>query len=921
MCGLVNNYSQLEVIADEQKPDFIVLTETHLTDDIEEQEIQLRNYDQYVTRSNSNRTGGVIIYWKKQWNVIKIGEKSSDYNYWISAYKATMKNNQFVIVAVYRSPSSSEVEFCQVFEQVMEEICEAQYDIIIAGDFNIDWCKEETYKKRLECAFNDNGLKQIVNDYTRITENTKTIIDYVITNSENVSAANNSLNKIADHEAIDIKVKTRTKNQDEISKKEIEIFKYNKTLFNQEISAILKNNENDDLNITVDNFDSAIENTIKKFTNKKTINTKSNVNKWFNRELKLLKKEKVRKYQIAKTENTDTAWNNYKITRNTYKTQIEAKKNNYINKQINNAKDQKQMWREIKNLVLKKNKTGIKDVIFNDIEYKDNYQMATQFNDYFVNSIKSINNTIENVQYINNIPVITTRFRFRAVTIQDLQNICKNMKNKPDFNNVTIKLIMDNWNIIGKSMREIINKSLETGVFPDSWKYSMVTPIEKIAKTNKCEEFRPINTLKTCEKIMEKIVKEQLETYMEQHNLFSKYQSGFRKKFSCETTVNYVINRWKYADRKKKIMAIFLDFKRAFETIDRELLIRKLYMYGIRESELKWFKSYLTNRKQITKVNGVKSNKVNNEFGVPQGSILGALLFIIYINDMPNILEKCEIILYADDTLIYAEGDTDEQCRENLMHDINKINSWLKMNRLKLNENKTKLLEVNMDSESIIKINNEEIEKVNKIKYLGFIIDKDLKLKEHIDYICKKIGKKIGFFKRVRNKISQITAIHMYNTMIKPHFEFGSTILYTCCSTTQIERLQKLQNKAMRSILKCNIYTPIRLMLDTLKWLNIHQRLELNTLQFIHKMKIGNAPEYLTEQLGYVREVQPYHLRNAENFRLPRAKTTAMQQSLFFKGLKLYNLLPNNIKTERNINISRRNITQFVKNNMVNSIL
>lgn len=168
-------------------------------------------------------------------------------------------------------------------------------------------------------------------------------------------------------------------------------------------------------------------------------------------------------------------------------------------------------------------------------------------------------------------------------------------------------------------------------------------------------------------------------------------------------------------------------------------------MYGIRENELQWFKSYLTNRKQITKVNGVKSDETDNEFGVPQGSILGALLFIIYINDMPNILEKCEIVMYADDTLIYAKGDTEEQCTDNLTHDMNNINNWLKMNKLKLNESKTKIMEINMNCNVIFKINNETIENVKQIKYLGFVIDKELKFK-HVEYICKKIGKKNWIF-------------------------------------------------------------------------------------------------------------------------------------------------------------------------------
>ena len=140
---------------------------------------------------------------------------------------------------------------------------------------------------------------------------------------------------------------------------------------------------------------------------------------------------------------------------------------------------------------------------------------------------------------------------------------------------------------------------------------------------------------------------------------------------------------------------------------------------------------------------------------------------------------------------------------------------------------------------------------------------------------------KNGFFKRIRNEVSTLTAINIYNTIVKPHFEYGSTILYTCCTKQQIVRLQKLQNKSIRSILKCNRYTSTILMLDTLKWLNIYQRLEFNTLLFIQKLKYGNGPEYLIRQLQYVREVQPYNLRKAENFRLQRVTTSAMQNPFF----------------------------------------
>lgn len=717
--------------------EFIILSETHLTKNIEESEIKIQGYDQISSLSESSKTGGVIIYYKESWKVDIIVEKIDNLKYWILACRAKCKNNNIIITAVYRSPSYGEAEFCQIFEDTLEEICEDANDVIIAGDFNIDWSIDSFYKKRIERILNDNGLKQIVNEYTRVARNSKTMIDYVITNSHKVSAKNSTKDKISDHEVINIIIQGQHSEPQEKNNSQKEIFKYNKILFQQTLSSI-KCDSSKDLDGSVIELDDAFKESVRKCTHVRVLNKKNNVNKWFNEELRQMKTEKIWKYQKAKFENTNEAWDNYRITRNTYKVKLVNENSKYVNNKINNAPNQKQMWIEIKNLVLKKSNEAIKSVIFNQVEIKDNKQIASHFNNYFVKSIGTIRESIENVQYKNIIPMTNNHFKFRAINIAELKNIINELKNKPDYNKISTTIILDNWNLTGKVILNIINKSLQTGVFPKAWKETMVTPIAKVAKTNKCEEFRPINTLKTCEKILEKVVKKQLDKFIEDNAIISKYQSGFRKKYSCETAVNYVINRWKNVEKNNKMMAIFLDFKRAFETIDRQIMLKKLEMYGIKGNELKWFESYLGNRVQITKVNGTTSDEIENGFGVPQGSILGALLFILYINDMPTTLEKCEIVLYADDTLIYTEASTEEQCLENMKHDISKINTWLKMNKLKLNENKTKIMEINMNSDELFKINDEIIEKVEHMSYLGFIIDKDLKFKKHIDYICKK---------------------------------------------------------------------------------------------------------------------------------------------------------------------------------------
>ena len=271
-------------------------------------------------------------------------------------------------------------------------------------------------------------------------------------------------------------------------------------------------------------------------------------------------------------------------------------------------------------------------MIFNNIEYNINSEIAEKFNNCFVDSIKDIRFSIEDVQYMNQISVINCRFKFHTISLLELRNMSLSIKKKNYYTRISNYIILDNWNLVGNILFEIINKSMEAGIFPDNWKESLVTSIEKIRNTSKCDEFRSINSLKTKkEKVVEIVVKQQLENYMEENKLLSKYHSSFRRKFSCETAVNYVVSYWKNA-KNKRILEIFLDFMRAFETIDRAFLLRKLLKYGIEnEGELMWFRSYLTNRKQTTRVNKTESIPIENKYGVPQGSILGALLFIMIL--------------------------------------------------------------------------------------------------------------------------------------------------------------------------------------------------------------------------------------------------------------------------------------------------
>lgn len=903
--GLLNNFNELNLLIKSLNFEFIVLTETHITDQIEEGEYQIENYNVVTCFSHSRHTGGVVIYIKKniQYSIINVVEMQF---LWIMSIKIFVDNTEWSITGLYRSPSPqyATATFINVFGEWCKEFIEKERNCIIAGDFNIDLLRNESVQMKNKIS--DECLKQIIREPTRITNMSKTLIDYLLVKNycQNVTYKIEHCHKISDHETVLINVNIK-KNLKKC-RKIIKIFKYEKNSFCLNLIEQLVVNSNllSDVHQKAYCFQQSILNCINLLSININVVNNNSMPGWFTQELDRLKRLKIRSYMSAVYSNGNQAcWDEYVNINNFYKQEIIKVKNNFVKDKIKACgKDQRSLWKNIKQFVLNAKKDNeLNEIIFNNELIQNSLQIANTMNDFFIQSIEDISNSVPKVQYVNMIDTVNSRFNFELVTDAGLKTLLRNLKNKRDFNGVNIKMLVDAYDIIGPYLLNIINCSMMSGTFPESWKESVVIPIPKVKNSRKCEDLRPINMLPIHEKVLEKCVCIQLENYLEQNNILIPEQSGFRKGHSCETALTWITFEWKQQiDTGHIVVAVFLDFKRAFETVDRVILLNKLTQYGVLEKEINWFKSYLNQRSQRVRVNGnIMSSPRAVDIGIPQGSVLGVLLFLIYINDIGTVLNVAKVALFADDCLVYIAGKNYDEIVYHLNEDLKNLYKWINMNKLKLNVNKTKCMIFNSRIDPLIKINEESIEVVKNFKYLGVIIDNKLKFDEHLNKVCAKIAKKIGFLKRLRYSITKETAILLYNALILPHFDYSATIIFGA-NTEFMYRLQVLQNKGMRTILKYDLYTPSRVMITELKWMYVKQRVIFKVVIFIFKMKYSLLPMYLSRNLNYVSDSTNYNLRNANNFRLQRFNRTATQNSVLYKGLQIFNDMPNEIKIENN---------------------
>ena len=445
----------------------------------------------------------------------------------------------------------------------------------------------------------------------------------------------------------------------------------------------------------------------------------------------------------------------------------------------------------------------------------------------------------------------------------------------------------------------LINKSLETGVFPDSLKLAKVIPIYKAKARENLSNYRPISLLPSLSKLLEKIVHKRLYFFLEINKILIDNQFGFRQKHSTiDAVTKFVTETCTSLDNNESTLAVYLDLSKAFDTIDHTILLNKLEFYGIRGQALDWFSSYLYQRKQFVHYMGNDSHVETIKCGVPQGSVLGPLLFIIYTNDLPGCLNLTKSILFADDTTIYLSSNNISYLYTTMNGELLKLTDWFRANKLSLNISKTNYILFTYQNRQVVtnidlQLSDISIERTKYTKFLGIYIDEKLKWDEHINVMKTKISKSFFAINKVKHILPRNMLTTLYYSLIYPYLTYG-IILWGAACQSHLAKLTIMQKKSVRIISGAHFRAHTETLFKDLRLLKLADLYKLHVnkyvLAFIHNL----LPSSLNHLFTLSKKQHLHTTRQSTQCKLiaNKTRTLASSQSILQMGPQIWNNVP-----------------------------
>ena len=907
--------------------DILCICETWLDSSIDDKYIKILNFN--VVRCDAGRGSGVCIYIRESFNcsVLSPGVDSivGVEDIWIQVqYK---KFPSFIVGCVYRHPKAL-IESFTYLSDVFRNILLKRKPIFVMGDFNDDLLNKGNNLNRIIRNFN---FKQVIDKPTRITRNSSTLLDICLTNNaEMIIKSDVEPSNLADHEVIYIIINIHKPKHEPIvrtyrSHKDYSPNNFCNLLLNNAhyLNCILNTDDtNHQVHILTKVFNSCLDECAPFITAEITRPPAP----WIDDNLKKIIHEKNELKGRLKRDRTNLSLDNeFKETKKSVEHCLRTAKKQHFKTEFHNCKgDGGATWKVVEDMLpgLRSKDRGL--------DFEDPVQKAEDFNQYFANvgetayrkSQEGIDNSLVqniNSQSLSNIP----KFRPQPVDENTIILTFKEIHKTSSFGSDAIpyKYLKDALPVLYIYITIIVNTSIVTGLFPRLWKHPYVVPVFKSGDENEVGNYRPISLLSIVSKILEKIVASQLMSFLETHNLLANSQHGFRSNLSTETALMKVNEHiYNNIDEQKISLLLLLDLSKAFDSVCHETLLLKCNHLNVDEF---WFKDYLSDRIQSVKIGSIISSPRNVKFGVPQGSILGPILFLIYINDMSDVLKEYFLVQYADDTQIIISGHIREL--DDLINRaeiaLRSAKKYFQLNGLNVNENKTQAMFIGsrqyisrIPPDVRIFFGETPIIPSHSIKNLGIYMDRFMLYDHHINVITKKANGVLLFLHRIQDNFDKTTRIIIVQSLALSIINYCSKI-WGMTTREQLDRVQKVQNFAAKvaygGARKYDHVTPI---LKDLNWIGIRDKISFDICIFMYKVINNMLPDWLYK-FPLVSDTQVRSTRQSNHLAIKRTNTDLSKRAISVRGPKEWNDIPSYIKNSSSIQLFKKNLKKHMLSN------
>lgn len=911
--SIKNKTDQIELILKSSKLriHIIIVSETWLRPG-EEKFVNIPDYNAcYVSRDKHG--GGVGIFIDKMIPFKMIKEHNSD----LSMLTVNIVNVKLNVTVVYRPPDYKMNDFLQQYENFLESVSGSKN--IVIGDFNLDLLKNTDATLRYREIYRTYDY-HILNETmpTRMSNN-PSLIDHVASNFESNDELSLMDHSISDHR---LQVLGLPKPKQPYRKAEKKYKVFQNIDYPEARKQLVRLTQNlhqfTDPTTLYDRLEEI-------FINNRHVQVKEVYRvvgkEWISQKSLLLMKKRDRYYKKLKKQGTDYYKRKHEEYSGKVKKQIKYEKKSYYKAEFGRSLgDAKKTWRTVNRIIHNKSQashSSVPSLKENGALLTEPKDISNSFNHFFINVGQDLSGGIQHIP-VNRLDSVRDSLFFSPVTAIEVENIISLMdKNKAcGVDSITVDSVQHLKTEVSIILTKLINLSLQDGVVPDKLKIARVKPLFKKGDCELSSNYRPVSVLPIFSKVLEVCVNGRLQSFLVRNDFLYGGQYGFCRGRDTETAVLDLISDLQMKmDRGLACSLVSLDLQKAFDTVDHDIMLVRLGEAGIRGVPYHWFKNYLLNRKQYVSVNNVNSSLETIRCGVPQGSVLGPTLFLIYINSIGKLSLRGNIKLYADDTTLVYYGTDVEMIKSDICNDLSQVSTWLKSHKLTANVEKSSYMFLSRKNLNGVQHNilfeNQQLQNTSVIKYVGLLIDSTLSWSAHIDHIRKKIAPFVGLLFKVGYLLTKKLRKQLYYAHIYSHLHYLISVWGTAANCI-LNPLRVLQNKSIKNVFKLPLRYHTEQLYKMSKFLNINQIYRFKTILYIYYI----SKKYKGSNISFVNvpNIHNYHTRQVNDIYLTRVRSNIGLNSIYHRGVKLYNDLPLSLRSITKPVLFKGRLREFILN-------